>query len=410
MKLTDRSIAALKPRDERYTVWEGQAFGIRVSTRGVKTFVWLYRFAGRPRRLSLGRYPGTGLADARLKVAQARKQLEASIDPGAVKKAARQDAARNTFETVAEEWLKRDQAKNRSHTEVARVIERDVMPYWRRRSMAAITRRDCLDLIDGIADRGAETMARRVHAHLHRLFRWAVGRGILEVNPMADLPKPGRVNPRDRVLSDAELREVWRTAGVLGYSFGPIIELLIITGGRREEIGALAWTEIDAEGAAIKLEGARTKNGKPRTIPLSPVALAIVEGLPRVSPVEGSPPYLFTTTGRTPVSGWSRAKKLLDAKIAEARGEPLPAWRIHDARRTVATGLQRLGFRLEVIEAVLGHVGGSRAGIVGVYQRHSFEDEKRRALDAWAVHVTGLVEGERPAENIVPLAAGHRPA
>ena len=132
-------------------------------------------------------------------------------------------------------------------------------PLWGYLAVSDIGRRDALDLIDGIADSGAPVMARRVHAHLHRFFRWAVGRGIIEANPIADLPKPGGETKRDRVLSDDELARVWKAAGDLGWPFGPATQLLILTGARREEIGALRWGEIDADGAQIKLEGSRTK-------------------------------------------------------------------------------------------------------------------------------------------------------
>jgi integrase len=239
-----------------------------------------------------------------------------------------------------------------------------------------------IELIDGIVDRGAVTYARRVHAHLHRLFRWSVGRGILPLNPMADLPKPGGVTERDRVLGDTELAPVWRAAVAMEWPFGPIFQLLILTGARREEIGALRWSELD--GNVIRLTGARTKNAEPHTIPLSPPAMAVLDRLPRILGSE----FVFTTTGgRTAVSGWSKAKRLLDEAVVKLNKRPLPDWRIHDLRRTTATGLQRLGVSLQVIEAILGHVAGSRAGIVGVYQRHRFEADKAAALAAWADHV-----------------------
>lgn len=167
---------------------------------------------------------------------------------------------------------------------------------------------------------------------------------------------------------------------------------MILTGARREEIGALQWNEIADR--QIRLSSARTKNGNPHTIPLSAPALTIIEGLPRIV---GST-LVFTTSGKTPISGWSRAKVALDEKIAI----PTP-WRIHDLRRTVATGLQKLGISLQVIEAILGHVSGSRAGVVGTYQRHSFDDEKRAALEAWDAYVLALVERCNPEKPLPEL-------
>jgi integrase len=354
---------------------------LRVSYGGVKSWVFFHRLHGKQARLTLGRYPAMSVADARQAWRGAREMVAKGESP-------RPKPPTDTFEAVAEEWLKRDQTSNKSVAEVRRVIERDILPVWRGRPLADIKRRDALDLIDAIADRGATIMAHRTHAHLHRLFRWAVGRGIIEANPMANLPKPGAPVRRDRVLSDAELAAVWQAASATTWPFGPIFRLLILTGARRDEVGALRWSEID--GDTIRLTGERTKNDEPHDVPLSAEAAEIIANLPRMA---GSD-FVFSTTGRTPVSGWSRAKTLLDRAAAETAGTPIAPWRIHDLRRTVATGLQRLGTGLQTIEAVLGHVSGSRGGIVGVYQRHSFADEKRAALDAWSRHVASLA-GER---------------
>jgi integrase len=232
-------------------------------------------------------------------------------------------------------------------------------------------------------------MARRVHGYLHRLFVWAVGRDIIAVNPATNLPLPGSETRRDRVLTDAELLAVWSSTEALGFPFGPAYRLLILTGARREEIGRLKWSEID--GDTIKLKGERTKNGEPHNIPLSAPARALLETLPRFAGGD----FVFSTDGHKHVSTWSNAKERIDALV---KIEP---WRLHDFRRSVATGLQRLGVNLQVIEAILGHVGGSRSGIVAVYQRHSFEREARAALEAWGRHVLGLVEGK--TENVVQL-------
>jgi integrase len=290
---------------------------------------------------------------------------------------------------VADEWLKRDQAHNRSYTRVKQLIERCAKPAWEGRQIDTIGRRDINDLIDSVADRGAIIMARRLHAHLHRLFRWAVGRGIIETNPMAHLPKPGSEVKRDRVLTDSELAQVYKTVCKLGFPFGPMFALLILCGARREEIAALRWSEIKDD--TIILGRDRTKGGEGHSIPLAPQALNIIKELPRI----GDSDFVFTTNGRTPVGGFSKIKKRIDG-IAK-----IPAWRVHDLRRTTATGLQRIGINLQVIEAILGHVGGTRSGIVGVYQRHSFDVEKHTALEAWAREVERIVGG-KPAK-VLPL-------
>ena len=217
-----------------------------------------------------------------------------------------------------------------------------------------------------------------IHAHLRRLFRWSVGRGIIASNPMADMPRPAAAPKRERVLSDAELVAVWRASEQLGWPFGSAIQLLILTGARREEIGQLQWSEID--GNEIKLSGARTKNGEPHNIPLSQWALAIIEAGKRIGP------FVFSFNGTKHIRAWSHAKTHLDELVEIA------PWRIHDLRRTTATFLQKLKTPLQVTEAILGHTAGSRAGVIGIYQRHDYADEKRAALEAWGAHVMALVQ------------------
>ena len=334
--------------------------------------------------MTLGQYPVMTLADAREAWRKARKDAGEGRDPASKREA-------TDFEGVAREWLQRDQAKNRTHDDVKRVVERELIPAWGQRPISDISRRNILDLIDGIADRDAVTMARRVLAYVHRLLAWSVQRGIIEANPASNLPKPGSETKRDRVLSDAELKAVWSGAVKMGWPFGDAIRLLILTGARREEIGGLRWSEI--ADTQICMSSDRTKGAKAHSIPLSKLALAIIETMPRI---KGDEDFVFTITGSTTISGWSKIKTDLDEYIG------IEPWRIHDLKRTVATGLQRLGIGLQVIEAVLGHVSGSRGGVVGVYQRHSFDKEKAAALEAWGAHVAALVEGKEPS-NVLPL-------
>ena len=232
-----------------------------------------------------------------------------------------------------------------------------------------------MDAIDTIADRGHIAYARRLHARLHRLFRWAERRDIIPAksNPCSNIDKPGAEVERDRVLTDAELVKVWKAAGrVRGY--GDAVKMLISTGARREEIGRLRWDEIDGDN--IELKGARTKNGEPHIIPLSAPALGLAQLLER----KGD--WVFSLTGKRPLAAWSAAKNELDTR------SDVKDWRIHDLRRTFATNMQKLGVALQVTEACLGHTAGSRGGIVGVYQRHDYLDERRAALEAWGARAT----------------------
>jgi integrase len=186
---------------------------------------------------------------------------------------------------------------------------------------------------------------------------------------MLDVEKPGSVVKRDRVLSDSELAQVWSTAAELGWPFGMATQLLILTAARLNEIWQLRWDEI--HGDEIRLVGARTKTGQPHIIPLSQAAQAILQAVPKFAGND------FVFAGRN----WSGGKAAIVAKVKIA------PWRTHDLRRTVATGLERLGTPLQVTEAILGHVSGSKSGVVGIYQRHSFAAEKREALEKWARHI-----------------------
>ena len=359
---------------------------LRVSYGGRKAWSMFYRLHGKLHRMSLGIFPAMSLAEAREAWRETRKQVASGIDPSGAKGLARLSTA---FAAVVEEWLQRDQSGNKSIAAMRRIVANEWLPAWGNRPIEDIGRRDILALIDSIADRGSVVMARRVQARLHRFFRWCVGRGIIAVNPAADLPKPGSETKRDRVLTDDELVQVWKGAAALAYPFGPAHQLLILTGARREEIGALRWSEI--HGDTITLEGARTKNGEPHLIPLSAPARALLDGLPRFDS-----DFVFSVDGRKYITAWSTAKEKLDTIVK------IDPWRIHDFRRVVASGCQRLGVSLQVVEAILGHTAGSRAGIVGIYQRHAYADEKRSALQAWGAHVIGLIES-RPQGKVVPL-------
>jgi integrase len=215
---------------------------------------------------------------------------------------------------------------------------------------------------------------------------------------------------RDRVLADWELQLVFEAAGKLGQPFGPLIRLLILTGQRMQEVASASWSELDRAHAVFSIPSARAKNRKATDVPLSAAAIAELDGVAGKEkwPVKG---LVFTTTGKTSVSGFSRAKRQIDREVAKSLRKrdddrTVGEWRYHDLRRTLATGLQRLGVRFEVTEAILNHISGSKGGVAGIYQRHDWRDEKRAALEAWAAHVMSL-SAPSDASNVVPL---RRPA
>jgi integrase len=250
------------------------------------------------------------------------------------------------------------------------------------------------ELLDGIVDR-APIVANKSFAALRRMCAWAVERGIVDSSPCAGIRAPAPERSRDRVLSDDELRAAWKASEVLGWPFGPMVQLLILTGQRRDEIAEMRWGEIDLAAEIWILPRERSKNDQAHIVPLSETAVAILSSLTRITGKDG---FVFTTNGATAVSGFSRAKRRLDALLPEGT----PPWVIHDLRRTAASGMARLGINLPVIEKVLNHVSGSFGGIVGVYQRHGFEAEKRHALDSWARHVEALTSGE-PANKVISM-------
>jgi integrase len=208
-----------------------------------------------------------------------------------------------------------------------------------------------------------------------------------------------KTEARDRVLTDNELVAIWRAAEAADSKmFSSLVRLLILTGQRREEVAGIAWAELSPDRQVWTVPASRAKNGKDHLVPLSAAARDL---LPEESHAdECGSGLVFPGQRGTPFNGWSKSKAQLD------KDSGVTGWRIHDLRRTLATGLQRLGVRLEVTEAVLNHVSGSRAGIVGIYQRHEWASEKRAALDAWAEHVMALVRGLNAAGNVTALRRG----
>ena len=358
---------------------------LRVSYGGRKAWSFVYRHAGKVRRFQLGTYPALSLSEAREAWRAARQQVERGADPSETQ---RRDASA-MFESVMAEWLARDQGKNRSLAATTRLLNADVLPYWRRLRIDEIGRRDVLEVIDRVTERGSPVMARQLHVVLHRLFRWSVGRGIIEANPLTDLDLPENNPPRKRFLTDAELALVMRAAGELG-GYGAVVKLLALTGCRRQEIADLTWDEIDGDG--IRLDGNRRKNAEPLTVKLSAPARAIIEALPRSSD------RVFSGSRRAALGHWARLKEQLDAKVAELNNGPLPHWNLHDLRRTLAVGLQKLGIGLQVVERVLGHGSraGSRSGVVGIYQAYSYDKEAGDALAVWGQHVMRLLDEGTP--------------
>jgi integrase len=289
-----------------------------------------------------------------------------------------------TVEAVAAAFVELHARPNmRSWREVQRKLAQDVLPLWAGRRFEEITRADIHRLADAINARGSRISANRTLAVVRRMGKWAVDRGIIATNPAQGIGKPTKENPRNRVLDAKELALVWRAADMIGPTYGPPIKALILTGQRRDEIASMRWSEVDVSARTLTLSAERTKNRRLHVVALSEPVRRVITSRPKRKGVN----FVFGNGSRPP-ENWSRAKAALDKAVAKLNGgEPIPSFVIHDLRRSVASGMARIGVPLHVIERILNHVSGTFGGIVGVYQHHQYADEARAALDQWAVEI-----------------------
>jgi integrase len=411
--LTAQSVERIKPDPQRRleipdAILPGLYLVVQPS--GAKSWVVRYRFGGKPRKLTLGPYPALNLAGARERGRAALQTVASGHDPGTEKLEALRHARDGRPDTdqasaVIDEFIARhvrSNNKRRTAEEVERTFKLHVRPYWSNRRIQEITRRDVIELLDRIIDNGKPVQANRTLAAIRKLFNWAVDRSILEVSPVIRIKAPAQEESRDRVLSDYELYLVWKAADCLGFPFGPLVQILILTAQRRDEVAKARQSEFNKSGDLWTIPRERTKNNEEHDVPLSEAAREIIKELPRI---KGAAGFLFTTTGDTSISGYSKAKARLDAimlRIAREKamtcGEDpdeiqIKPWRLHDLRRTATSGMARLGQPVHVIEAVLNHRSGEISGVAAVYNRHSYLSEKRRALEAWGLFICDLTAG-----------------
>lgn len=401
--LTTKAVEALKPdADRRQEIPDPALSGLYlvVQPSGAKSWAVRYRHAGKPKKLTLGKWPLMGVADARAAASEAIDQIEHGKDPSAAKKrtkAAKLEAQlseRDKVKTLMSQYAKRHLASLKSGPTVKRELERHVVSQWGERDIHDISKRDVIDLLDEIADSGRVVTANRVRAYLNKFLNWCVERDILEVSPATGVKPVAKEASRDRVLSDDEIRWFWMACEVEGQPWGPLGKILLLTGQRLSEVAGMSDAEI--EGQIWHLAADRTKNGRAHDVPVTEAVTNVLEGMERI---KGGAGLYHTTTGATPLSGFHKGRAHLADRMneiaAKELGEPveIPHWTFHDLRRTAATGMARLGIPVRVTEAVLNHVSGTGGGIVAVYQRHDYADEKRRALEAWAQFVDGLVSG-----------------
>jgi integrase len=447
-RLTVAGIAKYGKPSQRREIRDTEAPGLRlvIQPSGAKSWaVRLRRPGGKTAKLTLGVYDPTvettaepqigsplALGAARQLAAKIGRERARGVDVVEQSKAEKlrrravaKDLAENTFTAAAQEFFRDYKTKwgtrpRRWRGEAAmlglrwpidgdpataepQVIRGGLADRWRSKPLASIDNHDIHAVVDearklgipGLARKNdgiSDARGRKVHAALSVLFRWAVRQRRVAVNPCAGVWRPGAPPSRDRVLNDAEIAKFWAATDAIGQPFGAALKILLLCGARLSEVAGMRRCELSEDGTTWTVPSSRTKNHRQFIVSLSPLAREIVAAVPRI---EGD--FVFTTTGISPVSGWSKCKRALDAKM----GPKMADWRLHDLRRTCASGMQRLGVRNEVIERALNHISGNFSGVAGIYQRDPMTEKVREAFLRWSKHVVGLVAGKPAA--VVPI-------
>jgi integrase len=402
MKLDRSTVTSLTlPRGKsELFVWDDDLPGFGVRLRGTAArYVVQYRVNGQQRRESLGDIRKILLEAARKIARQRFSQAELGVDRTAEKAKVRANAKAKslTFEVVARRYLAAKRGTIRDATYVQ--AEHHLLKLWKpfsRRPIATITRADIASRLHAIVAEAAtdprarrikevhrgKTTAARARGNLSTLFAWAMREGLVEANPTIATNDPGAGIPsRDRALTDGELSVIWRACA--DDDFGRIIKLLILTGCRRDEVGGLRWSELDLGTGVITIPGERTKNHRTLSLILPPLAMEIL----RAAPLRAGRDFVFGNRGGS-FSSWSYSMMALNTRVAAAQGKPLPHWTMHDLRRTMRTGLGRLGVQPHIAERVVNHVQG---GVEAIYDKYQYQSEMKAALALWADHVATIV-------------------
>jgi integrase len=414
MKLTQATIDGLAlPSGKGEMIYfdeEVPGFGLRLREGGSRTYIVQYALGGRQRRMTLGAAKMLKAAKARMTACEILAKVRLGHDPAGDRVLARMQASDEPLGAIVGRFLTRQErrVRARTYTDLKRYLER----YWKplhELHVLKISRATVADRLGKIAKEHGAVSADRARAALSSFFTWAIGEGLCDINPVVGTNKHfDGVKSRDRVLNDRELVTIWNALPDSDYS--AIVQLLILTGQRREEIGGLRWAEIDLKGWLITLPPTRTKNNRPHDVPLPDIAVSILKSRPARAGrdmVFGDGPRARDGQDRDDrkeggFQGWSKSKAALDKEIEKkaktARDKlttSIGSWRLHDIRRTVATRMAELGVQPHVIEAVLNHVSGHKAGVAGVYNRSSYAAEKKAALELWGNYVQGLLEADK---------------
>jgi integrase len=363
-------------------------FGVKVTPKGRKVFLVLYRLAGagsRLRKYTIGPYGRVTLPMAK---AQAQKIFAARLDgrdPAEEKKQSRRRLVVDRVDDLVETFIREHVDKIGTSRRITSLLRRDVIPYWGAKSIHEIKKRDVSDLISLIAQRNAHA-SHRLLKTLKTFFRWCVGRAVIDFSPAEGISSPYREVSRDRVLTDEELAAVILAARRMAPPYGLIVEFLALTGQRREEVAQLKWDELGEETRTWTIPGSRTKNKKAHMVHLSEPAWKVIQTC-------SGEPYVFGTARGKRFQRFGREKRAID-KLCGVAG-----WRLHDLRRTIVSGMARLGIPPHVADKILNHQAGTISGVAAVYQRHDFLTERKEALDRWGGHVGEIVQAELRAAD-----------
>jgi integrase len=414
--LTDAKVARLRPGAQRYDAHDVLISGliVHVTPTGAKSFMLKRRYPGgkHPTRRRLGEVGVINVERAREMAREWIGWLERGIDPkveaAEQKRRVVADQAL-TFAVVADTYIKQRLRGQRQGARSEREIRKELIPTWGARKITAITRGDVIRLIDAIrarAERAAEASHARatgayahiIYSHCRALFNFAVLRYDLPASP-CDRLKPkdiiGAKRPRERVLDDRELRALWKAADAMGYPYGPLLQLLVLSGCRKGEVSDARWHEFDLDAKTWTIPRERFKSDSEHVVPLTPDMVALLAALPRFRTGD----HLFSTTfGAKPVNGFSKCAARLQRLMREQLDGELSPFTIHDLRRTVRTRLSELRIPEHIAEAVIGH---SKRGLARVYNQHRYADEIREALEQWNAKLRGIVEP--PPANVVAL-------
>lgn len=411
-KFTDRFLAGFKVepgRKDRIAFdTECKGLGVRATAAGTKTFLvqWTDRATKQKRREVLGVWGSITTEKAREAARVRLGEVAKGIDPRAVRLEKREAAikvkleAALTLETLVDDWAKLHLAHKRPRyaAEAVRAIKYAFAKQLKRPAMR-LTKAEAVDVLDGILKAGSVAMAGRTLAYGRACYAWAEKRGKIASNPFERIPISAGITSRERVLTPEETGHVWNAAAAMGEPWGPLFRVMLLTLGRRDEVAGMRWSELSADLATWTIPGARMKRGQAHVVALPEAARDALRAIKRISGQD----LVFSTTGKAPVSGFTKAKATLD-KAAKVKD-----WRLHDIRRTGVSALAAMGFNPVVADLLLAHKPATLSTVARVYQRHDYAEERARALEAWAAHVLRAANSGNEADNVVALPARRSP-